>query len=279
MSQFGLYKRDKTDLVQNLMAQPPKEEKTTMPMTDPFTKAGAVHQADLLYLPEDNDHLYALVVVDIGSRKVDAEPLKEKTQTAIIWAFEAIYKRGILNYPTKMLQVDRGSEFGASTKRHFNKKNIMVRYSKAGRSRQQAVVEAYNGVIARGLFYAQYQIELKTGELNTEWVDNLPKLIKVINAHVDKKMKDFKPPPLDVRCEGKICRMLEVGTRVRVKLDKPRESTGEKLTGGFRKTDLRWDKEIRTVTEVVIRPAQPALYKVSGIENTNYSKEQLQIVK
>jgi hypothetical protein len=32
-----------------------------------------VHQIDLIYLPEDNGFKYALVVVDVGTRKIDAD--------------------------------------------------------------------------------------------------------------------------------------------------------------------------------------------------------------
>lgn len=278
MAEFGLYGKKKNDLVQQLMSQPPIEKKITMPATDQFTKVGAVHQSDLLYLPTDRGYKYALVVVDIGSRICDAEPVKGKTQNDIMKAFETIYSRKILEWPTKLLQVDQGAEFGKQTKKLFNSKEIMVRYSKQGRSRQQAVVEAYNGTIARGLFYAQYEIELKTGKINTEWIDNLPKLIKVINNHVEKVMKKKKTPLLDTRCRKGTCKLLDIGTQVRVKLDKPRESTGEKLQGSFRKTDLRYEPQIRTITEIVLRPAQPPMYKVSGLEMVNFSKEQLQMV-
>ena len=62
----------------------------------PDFKDNFFHQADLLYLPDDSGYIYALVVVDAGSRKVDATPLKDKTPKAVIAGFKKIYKNGIL---------------------------------------------------------------------------------------------------------------------------------------------------------------------------------------
>lgn len=52
-----------------------------------------VHHADLLYLPHDGNKKYALVVVDAHTRKVDAEPLKDRTAAAVRAGFETIYGR------------------------------------------------------------------------------------------------------------------------------------------------------------------------------------------
>ena len=117
-----------------------------------------VHQADLLYLPYDADDKQAprlaLVVVDVATRKADAEPVtpirrkkadgtkyryREADQT--LKAFQRIYKREILSFPKTMLQVDNGAEFKGKTKEHFEKKNVIVKYGLPGRSRQQAFAE------------------------------------------------------------------------------------------------------------------------------------------
>ena len=71
----------------------------------------AVEQADLLFLPKDEGYRYALVVVDVATRAMDAEPLKEKKTEAVLQAFRKIYARKYLKWPTKFLQVDSGSEF------------------------------------------------------------------------------------------------------------------------------------------------------------------------
>jgi hypothetical protein len=56
-------------------------------------KDNIIHQGDLLYLPHDQDYKYCLVVVDNGSRKIDAQQLKTKTSEEVVKAFRKIYNR------------------------------------------------------------------------------------------------------------------------------------------------------------------------------------------
>jgi len=46
-------------------------------------KKSNFQQADLLYLPEDNGHKYLLVAVDLGSRLMDAQELKNRDATTV----------------------------------------------------------------------------------------------------------------------------------------------------------------------------------------------------
>ena len=282
-SNFGLYqKKNKKTLVGKLMTVPQKETKENTPSRDPrLTKPGAVHQADLLFLPHDRGNKYALVVVDIGSRAVDAEPMKNKTQVATRNAFQKIYSRDILDLPTALLQVDDGAEFKGACAKYFTDNKVMVRYAQPGRHRQQAVVESNNGTIARALFYAQHEEELKTKKVSKKWTKNLPLVVELINKNAKKRMEALKKQPLnlDVRCEGDACKMLEQGTKVRVLLDGPRDpGTGTKLRGKFRKTDTRWDVEERKIESVVLMANQPPLYSVTG-KSALYNRNQLQIIK
>ena len=54
----------------------------------------------------------ALVVVDVATRAMDTEPLKEQKAGAVLEAFKKIYVRKYLKWPTKFLQVDSGSTLG-----------------------------------------------------------------------------------------------------------------------------------------------------------------------
>ena len=80
----------------------------------------SVHQADLLFLPQDKlrrkTYKYALTVVDIASRYKEAEPLTSKDSGEVARAFQTIYRRSPLTWPST-LQVDPGREFmGGVTK-------------------------------------------------------------------------------------------------------------------------------------------------------------------
>src|SRR5690606_29626929 len=100
-------------------------------------------QSDLLFMPHDGDYRYILVVVDLGSRATDAEPLKAKTGKAVISGFKKIFKRGIIKTPKRM-EVDAGAEFKGETARFLKSLNIWIRVAKVARHRQQALVERRN---------------------------------------------------------------------------------------------------------------------------------------
>ena len=70
-------------LVNNLYKIPKKDKGLNVPHHQ-ATIPNLIHQADLIFLPNDNGFKYALVVVDIATRKVDAIPLKSKTNTEIL---------------------------------------------------------------------------------------------------------------------------------------------------------------------------------------------------
>ena len=67
------------------------------------------------------------MVVDVATRAMDAEPLKEKKAEAVLKAFRKIYARKYLKWPTKFLQVDSGSEFKFVVAKAFKRRGIMSR--------------------------------------------------------------------------------------------------------------------------------------------------------
>lgn len=240
---------------------------------------GSVHQADLLYLPEDRDgSKYCLVVTDIGSRITDAEPLKEKSASAVAKAFEKIYSRAILSFPTTMIQTDPGTEFRGDVKKLFDKEHVIMRYAKTDRHQQQAMVEAKNRIIGKAVFFAQHTRELHTDKPDTNWVDDLPHIIRFLNEKLERPEKESNRIPAP-KCQGDACILLEVGTKVRVALDAPRELVGDtKLHGRFRATDIRWERQPTTITQQILSPGQPPLYLTAKYPHTPYAKQYLQVV-
>ena len=255
----------------------PKKEGKYMPHYDIYINEDDTHQADLLYMPNDNGFLYALVIVDISTSRVEAEPLKHRDALTVRDAFKKIYedkKRG-LTFP-RLLQVDDGSEFKAECRQYLESKDVIVRAGKAGRSRQQATVESLNGEIAKSLFMRMSAEELLNNEKSTEWVDDLPIIIKALNeerehkADINHKYGD----PLINPNEG----ILLENTKVRVQLDKPKEILGQKLSGKFRKTDIRWSPKIYNIETFHIIPEQPILYNLKELKYVQFTRPQLQVV-
>ena len=240
---------------------------------------GTTHQADLLFLPNDDGYKYALVVTDVGSRKLDAEPIKDKSNKTVLDAFKTIYKRKILDLPDIMLQVDPGTKFQGSVKKFFNDNNVIVRVGKAGHHQSQANVEAKNQMIAKALFLRMTAQELKTGEVSTEWVEFLPTVIKLLNERLQKNNKkvDVSNKPIKTNKANK--ELLTEGTKVRVFLDEPRNvHDNTKLHGKFRTSDIRWEVQPTVIKQIILRPDTPPMYITEKYPHTTYLREQLQVV-
>ena len=243
-----------------------------------------VHQADLLFMPFHNDYKYALVISDLGSRMTDAEPIKNKESNTIIKAFKTIYNRKILDFPKSMIQTDAGKEFNNNDVITFFKNNgIAMRFGKVGRHRMQSVVEAKNGIIARALFFRMTAEELETGQKAIEWVKFLPLVIKYMNERFKINNKDLnkdisnKPVRVDINDNEHI--LIPEGTRVRVMLDEPIDIyNGRKVGNKFRATDIRYENDITTVKQILLRPDQPPMYLTNKYPHVPYLKNHLQVV-
>ncbi len=281
-----LLKIKKNDIVDRLLEIPPKENKKASAFFPILDKNGT-HQADLLIMPEDKKYNYILAIVDVGSRLVDAEALKTKTD--LLDAIKKIYNRDILDFP-KRLEVDDGSEFKGRVAQFIKSKNIMIRVAKPGRHRSQAVVERYNYLIGHALLKRMLAQEVLTGDQNNEWVDDLPGLITYINSYADKRVKrvkkKMKGEPLANIPKGKKHEdIIPIGTKVRLKLYAPvSATTGKQVFGNFRSADIRYDPQIRTIKKFLINQDAPVMYflnhpkKKDEMEIVPYSRHELQIV-
>ena len=262
-------------------------------------KDNLIHQADLLYLPEDNDFKYCLVVVDDGSRKVDAEPLKTKLASDVVKAFKKIYKREILKQP-KMIETDPGKEFKGDCRNYFDSMEIKHRIGKIARHKQQSLVERKNQQLGKMIFKRMTEEELLTGEPSVQWVDDLKGFVKEMNDKIDKQRlkkesnntttKQTKKKQRDVnayKCEGDACEILTEGQKVRVVLEYPRNvHDSSRLMGKFRETDIRFEVLPRIIRQVIIEPNEPPMYLVSMIGDETrtdhscaYTKNELLPVK
>jgi len=264
-------------LVKSLLRIPPKEHKRDIPKLKVY-KRDSVDQADLLFLPNDNGFRYLLVIVDCATRSLDAEPLKTKQPKEVLKGIKKIYKRKYLNIPSDFFCVDAGNEFKGEVKRYFNDHNVIVRVGKPGRHRQQCLVEYFNGVMGKILNQIMLINEIKTGNINRQWVRYVKIIIDELNKKYFRKVVDriSKPPHAGSNEEEEL---LKEGTKVRIKLDKPMDYiTGKRLHGKFRQGDIRWEAKIRTIEQLLLRPEQVPMYLVSGIKNTAFTRKQLQVI-
>ena len=270
----------------------------------------AVHQADLLSLPDDDGYKYALVVVDMATRRVEAVPLKTKNSKVVSEALEKIYKTKNWRIPDA-LNVDSGGEFADFIKKHPD----IVSVAEPALHRQVALVESANYELGKAIFERQNAQELITGEPSKEWKDDLKIFVDALNENwirepVDKseestagmgnklgeliakdtvekgdipddeffkKIADFESQEIN-----NTKAIIPDGTMVRVKLTEPVAITGEKLHGKFRAGDIRWEIMPVKIHRLIIKPLLPPLYMVKEkngrVRNSAYTQSDLQIV-
>lgn len=280
-------------IVDNLLKTPKKDNRANTPKTQ-VSIPNFSQQADLLYLPNDRGYKYALVVVDLGSKLIDAVPLKTKKPSGILEGFKTIYKRGVLNKPVQ-LELDNGSEFKGVFKQWADKNGINLWYKKPGRHRQQAVVERANQLLGNAIHKRMLSEEVLTNKHAVAWVSVLPDFVKELNIarrdSIDflqcerRSQRKQRKSSDNLQCSGDSCILLEEGTKVRVQLDNPIDYvTRNKVQGRFRSADIKWDPTIRTIVSVILKPNQPPLYLLNSLneskpyESIGYTKNQLQVV-
>ena len=127
----------------NLYKKPLKEKSSERPKVIVW-KPNVTYQADLAEMPVDPKGFhYFLVVVEVAGKRVDAEPLKDKTANRVLNGFVKIYRRNRIKPPIHRLETDSGSEFTNDQVRDFflNSLGVMMRFGEPGRYKQQSYAE------------------------------------------------------------------------------------------------------------------------------------------
>ena len=278
--------------------RPPSAEAQHIKVHEP----GFIYQADLLFLPTDQGYKYLLVMIDNNNNSLDFEPMKGKTAKDALEAILAIFDRPYLKRPKFSIEVDAGTEFQGQFKAYFESKKpkepkqkkkgavepietaetddrpkgVYIRQGKAGRHRQQSLVENLNKIIGRVIHMQLTQDDIDDNiDSSHDWVSMLPKLRISLNTHLHRDKSKINKQMTLSKCKGEL---IPIGTPVRIALDNPKSITGKPLHGAFRASDPRWEVKPRTVEEYILRPDQPPMYMISGIKNCVYTKYQLQVV-
>jgi hypothetical protein len=283
--------KNKDSELYQLYKRPVKEKKKYMGHF--VGSAGLQHQLDMLELPNDKGFKYCLVVVDVGSRVVDAEPMKGKSANDVLQACEKIYDRGILT-PPRMMSVDAGSEFKGAFKKFYEKQGVVFKVAIPNRHRQQGVVESANNKIGTLLHKLMTAMEMITLEHSTEWKPFLRPIIEYLNDQTDIKNIAENKKDYDVDNDETVHKfrqyipqngfseILDIGQKVRVKYQKddPRSYHGDdKLFGNLRSGDIKFNPDVMEITDVSVYPDQPVFYELDHKKGVLYTAQQLQVVK
>ena len=217
--------------VDQLLKKPQKDKKNKSIFPSTLYSPNFIHQIDLLFLPYSEDHKdrYALVVIDMSTRLIDAQPIKSKDSKSVVLAIKQIYKRKILSIPSQ-IDSDSGSEFQGEFKTYLKENNIKHKVALPNRHSQVGLVENANKRISKPLFRRMLEEELQTGHSSVSWKTELKDVVDDINKvtinrnkiKADKEKKKPKPDILDeFNCSGDACNLIPEGTKVRYLLDSP----------------------------------------------------------
>ena len=268
--------------IHNIYQKPKKDKGQHSTIFYNFQK-NYTHQVDVLYLPEDEGYKYLLVVVDVATRLCDAEPLKHVSPDECLKAIKTIYDRNIVNIPKQLIS-DSGVEFQGSFSKYFRDHHVFQRTALPGRHRQVGLVERRNQDIGKALHMSMVSRELLTAETNKEWIHAYRDVINKLNdkyghpEDTDESLFKKFGDPLQTKQT-----LLQMGDRVRVQLDEPRDIDGNKLHGKFRDSDIRFGTNIYKIIDIHLTPHQPPLYIINkplkANQHVTYTKNQLQLVK
>jgi hypothetical protein len=279
-------KHSKDSVVDQLFKKPPPEKNGDMPNIPRMNKNYA-HQLDILYLPNDGGKKYCLVCVDQGSRYIGAVALEDRKAIDVINGLKEIYKTSKYVKKPKVVITDQGSEFKGNFDDELKKMKINNhKLVKVGRHRSVSLAERKNQTIGKIIHKILTQVQLTSKNVSSKWVEFLPLIIKSINEKVTEQNKKIKEKSIDeiepftYNKKHKIDMLME-GDKVRVALDNPIDVDGKALNGAFRSGDIRYDKTIRTVKYMYMKPEQPIMYFLNGssdnleIELVGYTRNQL----
>ena len=267
----------------SLTTIPKKEKYNEIPrIYNNIREPDFIYEADTLYMPTDTFYKYILVVVDVYSRKCDAEPMRYKNPANVIIALKKIFNRGILDKP-KIFKFDAGTEFKGELKDYLKLMKISYNYSLTNRHRQTAEVEAKNKQISKYLTLYQNEKELKTGKACRKWVKQLPFLIKYINENIHLPKTKLTDEIITTEYSRDL---IPLDTHVRRILDYPINAYNSKRINDyrFRSGDQRFSQDDQVVKHIILNPDMPPMYQLNKVGTDKidgrvaYTKSQLEVV-
>lgn len=146
------------------------------------TSYGQIVEADLAEMPEFQGYNYILVVVDVFSKHLYAEPMKTKTASETRNGFKKIFAE--FGSAIIKLQTDQGKEFTGN--RTFFKEQHIYFHTKVGRNKA-SFAEASIRLLKRRLY-----MTLRS-EMSKNWPKYLPLCISNLNKRHVKSLGGIEP--------------------------------------------------------------------------------------
>ncbi len=138
-------------------------------------------------------------------------------------------------------------------------------------------------MIGNTILKFQTSQELLTKQEKTGCVEDVPKLIELINKYTIKKYVKHAVIPHDSKGDIPDTIMpkngiVPIGTKLRKILSKPKNVMGKNLSEKFRSADVRFNPEIFVITNFLMTPGSPVMYLIDE-SNYPYSRNEFQNIE
>ena len=238
---------------------------------------------DTLELPEvDKKHpyKYLLTAIDLGTNKIDFEPMKSTKSIDALNALKEISKRGYVKIPKFSVMTDNGPEFKKDFNKYLIDHGIYHKYSQPYRHSQQAPIESVNNLLSRLIHGYLNNIELKTGKKETNWLPILFILRKDLNNYRyyrDLPKLRLEQPFFNNMLAENENPKYEVGDFVYRKYDRPHDAMGHPLSGStFRKGDIIYNPEVKQIDKIIYKNDPPYYrYVLNDLPSVSFTAKQL----
>ena len=143
-------------------------------------------QSDIAFMFEKNGYKYFLVLIDVFSRHLYVEILKDKSANTVKKAFEKIFST--FTSPITKIETDEGGEF-IGLKNFFKKEKIIFSV-KAG-TNKASFAEHIIYLIKRRLYM------MMRSEVSTDWPRFLPLVVDALNQKHIKLLGNISPSEIN----------------------------------------------------------------------------------
>jgi hypothetical protein len=273
----------KNDIVNQITKKPKFKNNMYGHYTSPYE--GYKAQADLIEMPLNDNYKYILIIVDIFNRKIDMEPLKDKKALTILNAFKKILTRNIIK-KMEILCVDNGNEFKGSFYNYLHDENIFIIYS----IKYLGIIDSKIGLVSRILNKIMLKQKINNEKMN--WLTYLFDVRDYVNnTYSLKNIKEYKNTTpilkrlnikkVDIKINKEITKekgskieILPINSKVRYYRYNLDDDTYYK-DGRKREGDIRWSPHIYKIVKIIIRNDSPVYYKLDGINNNIFIRQEL----